>query len=56
MAKDKIITFSVEEQLKAKAFCECIDGNALAFMVKHMLSEHFQEFQPYIIKLGGENK
>ena len=56
MAKDKTITYTVEEQLKARAFCENIDGNALAFMVKHMLSEHFQEFQPYIIKLGGKNK
>ena len=56
MTKDKTITYSVEEQLKAKAFCESINGNALAFMVKHMLSEHFQEFQPYLIKLGGENK
>ena len=56
MTKDKTITYSVDEQLKAKAFCESINGNALTFMVKHMLSEHFQEFQFYLLKLGGENK
>lgn len=56
MTKDKTITYTVEEQLKAKAFCESINSNALTFMVKHMLSEHFQEFQPYLLKLGVENK
>lgn len=52
----KIITFSVEEQLKAKAFCESIPSNALAFMVKTILSQHYQEFEPYLLKLGGDKK
>lgn len=52
----KTITFPVEEQLKAKAFCESISPNALTFMVQTILSNHFKEFEPYLLKLGGENK
>lgn len=56
MTNDKIITFSVEEQLKAKAFCESIPPNAVTFMVQTMLSKHYKEFVPYLIKLGGDKK
>lgn len=52
----KIITFPVEEQLKAKTFCESIPPNAVTFMVQTMLSKHYKEFEPYLIKLGGDKK
>lgn len=56
MTKYKTFTYSVEEQLKAKAFCESIPPNAVTFMVQTMLSKHYKEFEPYLIKLGGDKK
>lgn len=44
----KKITFSLEEQQKAKAFVEILDSNSLTFMVQHMLREHSDIFLPMI--------
>lgn len=45
---DKKITYSIDEQIKAKSFVECLDPDSLTFMVKHMLSEHSDIFLPMI--------
>lgn len=48
MKKDNKITFTVEEQQKAKSFIDVLDANSLTFMVQHMLKEHSDIFLPMI--------
>ncbi len=47
MAKEKIITYSLEEKIKAKEFLESLNDNSKAHIVRHIFTDHLSEFLPY---------
>lgn len=49
--KTKIITYSLEEKLKAKEFLESLNDNSKAHIVRHIFTEHLTEFLPYFTEM-----
>lgn len=51
MANEKIITYTLEEKIKAKEFLESINDNAKAHIVRHIFTGHLSEFLPYFTEM-----